>query len=54
MENVQNLMWTPKMQIKIDKKSFVSEIILSELVTLNRLSMEENTCHHQSSVNKES
>ena len=42
------------MQKKIDKKSFVSEIIVSELVTLNRLYIEENTCHRQSSVNKES
>ena len=36
------------MQRKIEKKSFVSEIIVSELVALNFLSKEENTSHRQS------
>ena len=36
------------MQGKNEKKSFVSEIIVSELVALNCLYEEENTCHRQS------
>ena len=36
------------MQRKIEKMSFVSEIIVSELVALNFLYKEENTCHRQS------
>ena len=36
-----------KMQRKIGKKFFVSEIIVSELVALNCLYLEENTCHQQ-------
>ena len=36
------------MQRKIKKKSFVSEIIVSELVALNFLYKEENTSHRQS------
>ena len=35
------------MQRKVQKKSFVSEIILSELVALNCLYKEGNTCHRQ-------
>ena len=42
------------MQRKIEKKSFVSEIIVSELVTLNGLHKEDNTCPCQSMCNKES
>ena len=48
MKNVQNLMYIPKMQREIEKKPFVSEIIVSELVALNCLYKEENTCHRQS------
>ena len=36
------------MQRKIEKKSFVCEIIVSELVALNFLYKEENTSHRQS------
>ena len=36
-ENVQNLMSISKMQRKIEKKYFVSEIIISDLVALNCL-----------------
>ena len=36
-EKVQNLMKISKMQRKIDKKFFVFEIIVSELVALNCL-----------------
>ena len=36
------------MQRKIAKKSFVSEIIVSELVALNFQYKEENTSHRQS------
>ena len=36
------------MQLKIEKKSFVSEIIVSQLVALNFLYKEENTSHRQS------
>ena len=37
-----------KMQAKIRKKIFVFKIIASELVALNCLYSEENTCHQQS------
>ena len=37
-----------KMQREIEKESFVSEIIVSELVALNCLYKEGNTCHRQS------
>ena len=33
------------MERKIEKNSFVFEIIVSELVALNCLYKEENTCH---------
>ena len=46
-ENVQNLMWISKMQRKIQKKSFISEIIISGFVALNCLYKEGNTCHRQ-------
>ena len=36
------------MQRKIEKKSFVSEILVSELVALNCLYKEDNTCHRKS------
>ena len=36
------------MQRKIEKKSFVSEIIVSQLVALNFLYKEENISHRQS------
>ena len=36
-ENVQNLMQISKMKRKIEKKSFVFEIIVSELIALNCL-----------------
>ena len=36
------------MQRKIEKKSFVSEIIVSELVALNCVYKEDNTSHRQS------
>ena len=36
------------MHRKNGKKSFVSEISVSELVPLNWLNKEENTCHRQS------
>ena len=36
------------MQRESDKKTFVSEIIVSELVALNFLYKEENTSHRQS------
>ena len=36
------------MQRKIEKKSFVSETIVSEFIALNRLHKEDNTCHRQS------
>ena len=36
------------MQRKIEKKSFLSEIIVSEYVVLNSLYKEDNTCHRQS------
>ena len=36
------------MQRKIQKKSFVSEIIVSELLPLNSLYKENNTCHRRS------
>ena len=36
------------MERKIEKKSFVSEIIVFELVALNCLYKEENTCQRQS------
>ena len=35
------------MQKKIDKKSFVSELIVCEWVALNFLYKEENTSHRQ-------
>ena len=41
-------MYISKMQRKIEKKSLVSEIIVSELVALNILYKEENTSHRQS------
>ena len=41
-------MYISKMQKEIEKKFFVSEIIVSELVVLNCLYKEENTCHRQS------
>ena len=47
-ENVENVREISKMQRKIEKKYFVFEIILSELVALNCLYIEENTCHRQS------
>ena len=47
-ENVHNIMQISKMQRKIKKKSFVSEIIVSELVVLNCPYKEENTSHRQS------
>ena len=47
-ENVQNLIYISKMQRKIEKMSFVSEIIVSELVALNFLYKEENTSLRQS------
>ena len=37
-ENGKNLMYISKMRIKIEKKTFASEIIVSELVVLNCLS----------------
>ena len=36
------------MQTKIEKMSFISEIIVSELVALNFPYKEENTSHRQS------
>ena len=36
------------MQRKSQKKTFVSQLIVSELVELNCLYKEENTCHRQS------
>ena len=36
------------MQKKIQKKFLVSEIIASEMIALNCLYFEENTCHGQS------
>ena len=36
------------MQRKIEKKSFLCEKIVSELVVLNCLYKEDNTCHRQS------
>ena len=36
------------MQRKIEKKFFVSEIIVSELVALNCVYKEDNTSHRQS------
>ena len=36
------------MERKIEKNSFLFEIIVSELVALNCLYKEENTCHGQS------
>ena len=36
------------MQRKIEKKFFVSKIIVSEWVLLNCLYLKENTCHWQS------
>ena len=36
------------MQREVEKRSFVSEIIVSELVALNFLYKEENTYHRQS------
>ena len=36
------------MQRKVEKKYFVSEIIVSELVELNCLYIEEIPCHRQS------
>ena len=48
VENIQNLMWISEMQRKIQKKSFVSEILISELVVLNCFYKEANTCHCQS------
>ena len=42
------------MRRKIEKKSFVSEIIVSELVALNCPYKEENTSHRQSMLNKQS
>ena len=36
------------MQRKTEKKTFVSQVILSELVALNFLYKEENTSHRQS------
>ena len=47
-ENIPNLMHISKMQKKYRKKLFVFEIIASELVALNCLYSEENTCHQQS------
>ena len=37
-----------KCREKNEKKSFVCEIIVSELVALNRLYKKENTCHRRS------
>ena len=47
-ENVLNLMQISKMQRKSEKKTFVSQIIVAELVALNCLYKEENTSHRQS------
>ena len=47
-ENVENLMEVSRMVKIIQKKSFVSEIIVSVLVALNCLYKEENTSHCQS------
>ena len=41
-------MYISKMQRKIEKNSFISEIIISELIALNFLYKEENTSHRQS------
>ena len=46
--NVQNLMQILEMQRKTQKKSFVCEIIISELVALSCFYKEGNTCHRQS------
>ena len=45
VENVENLMEISEMRRKIEKKKFFSEIIVSELVPLNCIYSEENTCH---------
>ena len=47
-ENAQNLMEITEMQKKSQKESFASEIIVSELVALNCVYYDENTCHRQS------
>ena len=47
-ENVQRLMEISKMQRKSEKKTFVSQVKVSELVALNFFYKEENTSHRQS------
>ena len=47
-ELFKNLSQISKMQRKMEKKSFLSEIIVSELVASNCLYKEEKTCHCQS------
>ena len=47
-ENVQNLIEISKRERKIEIKSFVSDIIVSELLALNFLYKEENTSQRQS------
>ena len=47
-ENRQNLMLISKMHRKIEKKSFIFEIMVSELVALNFLNKEDNTSHLRS------
>ena len=49
-ENVQNFMYSPEMQQKKkkSKKVFVSWIIAFELVALNSVCYDQNTCHQQS------
>ena len=48
VQNVQNFMQISKMQRIIQQKTFISEIIVSELVALNCLYKEENISHRQS------
>ena len=48
MESAQNLMDISKMQRKIQKKFLATEIIASEIASVNSLYYEGNTCHGQS------
>ena len=47
IHNVQNLRYISKMKQKIEKKVFVTEIIGSELVSLNCPYEEQDTFHRQ-------
>ena len=47
-QNVENLIYNPEMEQKIQKMFFVSQIIAFELGVANSLNLEQDTCHRHS------